>query len=138
MSVDLLVVRQRKQGVVKGARSGFERQLTAAQASTHGLDLLRGAAHFIGPKTLEVQLTSGETQQITAPQIFLDVGLRPEPLTIPGIERVPVLDSTSIMELTTIPDHLLIIGSDYIGLEFGQMFCRFGSQVTIIQAIPAC
>src|SRR5262249_13103925 len=136
LSVDLAAVRQRKLGIVEGARSGFERQLTAAHAATQRLDLLRGAAHFIGPKTLEVQLTSGQTRQVTAPQIFLYCVLQPERLTIPGIERVPVLDSTSIMELTTVPDHLLIIGSGYIGLEFGQMFQRFGSQVTLIQRNP--
>src|SRR5262245_34952938 len=62
--VDLAAVRQRKQGIVEGARSGFERQLAAAHASTQRLDLLRGAAHFISPRTLEVQLTSGQTQQI--------------------------------------------------------------------------
>ncbi len=136
ISVDLPTVRERKQAIVEGARSGFTTRITAAQAATDGLELLLGEAHFVGPETLEVQLTNGETQQITAPLIFLDVGLRPEQLTITGVEHVPVLDSTSIMELDTLPDHLIIIGSGYIGLEFGQMFRRFGSQVTLIQRNP--
>src|SRR5207245_11502221 len=61
---------------------------------------------------------------------------RPKQLTMKGLEKVSVLDSTTIMELDTVPEHLLVIGGGYIGLEFGQMFRRFGSQVTIIQHHP--
>jgi pyruvate/2-oxoglutarate dehydrogenase complex dihydrolipoamide dehydrogenase (E3) component len=132
VSVDLPAVRDRKQGIVEGARSRVESLATSAP----GLDLLRGEAHFIAPKALEVKRKGGETQQITAPLIFINVGARPEPLTIRGVERVSVLDSTSVMELDAVPDHLLIIGSGYVGLEFGQMFRRFGSQVTLIQRNP--
>jgi pyruvate/2-oxoglutarate dehydrogenase complex dihydrolipoamide dehydrogenase (E3) component len=132
ISVDLQAVRTRKQGIVEGARFGYESRLTAAQ----GVDLLRGEAHFLAPKTLEVALKGGETREITAPLIFIDTGDRPEPLAIKGAESVSVLDSTTIMELDTLPEHLLIIGGGYIGLEFGQMFRRFGSQVTIIQRGP--
>src|SRR5258706_9435251 len=132
ISVDMQVVRKRKQGIVEGARLAFESRITATQ----GLDLLMGEAHFIAPKTLEVHLKSGETQQITAPMIFIDTGDRPKQLTIKGVESVSVLNSTTIMEMDTVPEHLLIIGGGYIGLEFGQMFRRFGSQVTIIQHHP--
>jgi pyruvate/2-oxoglutarate dehydrogenase complex dihydrolipoamide dehydrogenase (E3) component len=125
-------IRQRKQGIVEGARLDFESRIEATQ----GLDLLRGQAHFIAPKTLEVHLKGGETQQITAPLIFINTGARPEPLTIKGVESVSVLNSTTIMELDTVPEHLLIIGGGYIGLEFGQMFRRFGCQVTLIQRRP--
>src|SRR5260370_6118176 len=114
------------------ARSDLESRIEA----TPGLDLLRGEAHFIASKTLEVYLKGGETHQITAPMIFIDTGDRPEQLTIKGVESVPVLNSTTIMELDTVPEHLLIIGGGYIGLEFGQMFRRFGSQVTLIQRSP--
>src|SRR5262249_59686402 len=62
-----------------------------------------------------------------------DTGTRSKPLAIPGAGDVPVLDSTSIMELDELPEHLIIIGGGYIGLEFGQMFRRFGSEVTIVQ-----
>ena len=134
ISVDLQAVRTRKQGIVEGARLGYESRLTALQGS--GLDLLRGDAHFIAPKTLEVSLKDGQTREITAPLIFIDTGDRPEPLTIKGVESVSVLNSTTIMELDTLPEHLFIIGGGYIGLEFGQMFRRFGSQVTIIQPRP--
>src|SRR6266567_4630496 len=118
ISVDMRVVRKRKQGIVQGARSGFESRIKA----TPGLDLLRGEAHFIAPKTLEISLKGGQTQQMTAPLIFIDTGDRPEQLTIQGVQSVPVLNSTTIMELDTVPEHLLIIGGGYIALEFGQMF----------------
>ncbi|MBO0781890.1 MAG: mercuric reductase [Ktedonobacteraceae bacterium] len=133
-SVDMQAIRERKQSIVEGARLGYENRLTAAQG--RNLDLLRGEAHFIAPKTLEVSLKDGEKQEITAPLIFIDTGDRPEPLTIKGVENVSVLNSTTIMELDTLPEHLLIIGGGYIGLEFGQMFRRFGSQVTVIQRRP--
>ena len=132
ISVELQAVRKRKQGMVEGARRGYESPLTSVQ----GLDLLRGEAHFIAPKTLKVSLENGETREITAPLIFINTGARPEQLAIKGVESLSVLDSTTIMELDTLPEHLLIIGGGYIALEFGQMFRRFGSQVTIIQRHP--
>ena len=132
ISVDLQAIHTRKQSIVEGARLGYENRLTEAQ----GIDLLRGEAHFLAPKTLEVSLKGGETREITAPLVFIDTGDRPEQLTIKGIENVSVLNSTTLMELDTLPEHLLIIGGGYIGLEFGQMFRRFGSQVTIIQRGP--
>jgi pyruvate/2-oxoglutarate dehydrogenase complex dihydrolipoamide dehydrogenase (E3) component len=129
ISVDMQAIRKRKQGIIEGARLDLESRIKATQ----GLDLLRGLAHFIAPKTLEVSLKGGETQQITAPLIFINTGDRPEQLAIKGVERVSVLNSTTLMELDTLPEHLLITGSGYVGLEFGQMFRRFGSQVTLIQ-----
>src|SRR5713101_4742781 len=132
ISVDMQAVRKRKQGIVVGARLDLESRIKATQ----GLDLLRGLAHFIAPKTLEVSVKGGETREITAPLIFIDTGDRPEPLAIKGVASVSVLNSTTIMELDTVPEHLFIIGSGYVGLEFGQMFRRFGSQVTLIQHNP--
>src|SRR5258707_1424577 len=132
ISVDMQVVRKRKQGIVEGARLAFESRIEATQ----GQDLLMGEAHFIAPNTLQVHLKSGETHQITAPMIFIDTGDRPEQLTIKGIESVSVLNSTTFMELDTVPEHLLIIGGGYTALVFEQMFRRFGSQVTLIQRRP--
>ena len=132
ISVDLQAIHQRKQGIVEGARLDLESRIEATQ----GLDLLRGHAHFIAPKTLEVHLKGGETRELTAPLIFINTGARPEQLAIKGVESVSVLDSTTIMEMDTLPEHLLIIGGGYIALEFGQMFRRFGSQVTLIQHSP--
>ncbi len=106
--------------MVASARLAFESRIKATQ----GLDLLRGEAHFIAPKTLEVSFKDGETREITAPLIFIDTGARPEQLAIKGVESVSVLNSATIMELDTLPEHLLIIGSGYVRLEFGQMFRR--------------
>jgi pyruvate/2-oxoglutarate dehydrogenase complex dihydrolipoamide dehydrogenase (E3) component len=127
--VDMTKVRQRKRDIVKSFRQGSQRRIE----STEGVDLLMGEASFTDPKTLQVRLDSGETRQIAANTIFINAGARPAKPSLAGIEEVATLDSTSIMELDTVPEHLLVIGGGYIGLEFGQMFRRFGSQVTVIQ-----
>lgn len=129
VQVDMTVVRQRKRDIVNSFRSGNERRIE----STDGVDLLMGEAHLTGRQTVEVLLNSGEKRQLTARTIFLNGGARPARPAINGLNHVPALDSTSIMELDTVPEHLLVMGGGYIGLEFGQMFRRFGSQVTIIQ-----
>jgi pyruvate/2-oxoglutarate dehydrogenase complex dihydrolipoamide dehydrogenase (E3) component len=128
VSVDLAAVRERKRAMVAGARENY-----AGRLAQDGLDLIEGEAHFTGPTTIEIALTDGGTRQTSAPVIVIDTGTRPKPLAITGADDVPVLDSTSIMELNELPDHLIILGGGYIGLEFGQMFRRFGSEVTIVQ-----
>jgi len=127
ISVDLAKVRQRKREVVESFRSGNEKRLTG-----ENLELIYGLAHFTGPKTLQIDLRDGGTRTLTADWIFLNTGLRAAVPDIPGIHDVTYLTNESIMELDDVPDHLMIIGGGYIGLEFGQMFRRFGSQVTII------
>ncbi|MGW5112890.1 mercuric reductase [Nocardia sp. NPDC004123] len=128
VSVDLAAVRERKRAMVAGARENY-----ASRLAQDGLDLIEGEAHFTWPKSVEVASTDGGRRQISAPVIVIDTGARPKPLAIPGADQVPVLDSTSIMELDQLPEHLIIVGGGYIGLEFGQMFRRFGSEVTIVQ-----
>ena len=129
ISVDMKVVRERKRDIVESFRSGSERRIESAQ----GVDLLMGEARFVEQKVVEVQLNTGETRLLTASTIFINAGARPSIPPIDGIHNVPTLDSTSIMELDRVPEHLLIFGGSYIALEFGQMFRRFGSKVTIIQ-----
>src|SRR2546421_7029361 len=129
VTVDMIKVRQRKRDIVDSFRNSSQRRIE----STEGVDLLMGEAHFTGPKELEVRLTNGETRQLTANTIFINAGARPSKPSLEGLDSVSTLDSTSIMELDVVPDHLLIIGGGYVGLEFGQMFRRFGSQVTVIQ-----
>lgn len=129
VSVDMQVVRKRKRDIVESFRSGSERRIESAE----GVDLLMGEARFIEPKVVEVRLHTGETRTLAANTIFINAGARPAKPSIDGIENVPTLDSTSIMELDTVPEHLLVFGGSYIALEFGQMFRRFGSKVTIIQ-----
>jgi pyruvate/2-oxoglutarate dehydrogenase complex dihydrolipoamide dehydrogenase (E3) component len=128
VSVDLAAVRERKRAMVAGARQNY-----ASRLPQDNLDLIEGQAHFTGPNSVEIALTAGGTRQISAPLVVVDAGTRPKWLAITGTDRIPVLDSTSIMELDKLPEHLIIIGGGYIGLEFGQMFRRFGSEVTIIQ-----
>jgi len=129
ISVDMKVVRKRKRDIVDSFRSGSESRIK----QTEGVDLLMGEASFIGPKTIEVHMNTGETRQLTADLIFINTGERPAIPQVEGIEQIPTLNSTTIMELDSVPEHLLILGGGYIGLEFGQMFRRFGSQVTIVQ-----
>jgi pyruvate/2-oxoglutarate dehydrogenase complex dihydrolipoamide dehydrogenase (E3) component len=129
VSVDLAAVRERKRAMVAGARQNY-----ASLQAQDGLDLIEGEASFTGPKTIEVALTDGGTRQISAPVVVIDTGTRPKTPAIAGAKDVPVLDSTSIMELDELPEHLIILGGGYIGLEFGQMFRRFGSEITIIQS----
>lgn len=126
--IDLEVVRRRKRNMVESFRSGSERQIVAAD----GLDLIRGEASFTGANQLEVRLTAGDRRALTAPKIFINTGARASTPPIPGLNQIPTLDNASIMELDAVPDHLLVLGGGYIGLEFGQMFRRFGSKVTII------
>ena len=129
VQVEMAKVRQRKQAVVESFRNGSQRRLENAK----GVDLIFGEASFTAPKMVQVQMKSGETRHLTADTIFINTGGRPEKPPLPGLESVPTLDSTSIMELDTLPEHLLVLGGGYIGLEFGQMFRRFGSAVTIVQ-----
>src|SRR5215469_5523393 len=129
VSVDMTVVRQRKRNIVESFRGGSQRRLE----NTQRLDLLMGEAYFVSPKTLEVRLQSGEVRRLSAEKIFLNVGARPSTPSIEGIESVPVLNSTTIMELDTVPEHLIVLGGGYVGMEFAQMFRRFGSRVTVVQ-----
>jgi pyruvate/2-oxoglutarate dehydrogenase complex dihydrolipoamide dehydrogenase (E3) component len=129
VTVEMTEVRQRKRDIVNTFRDGVRQGIE----STGGLDLLLGEARFTGPKELEVNLNDGEAVQLTADNIFINVGARPMQPPIEGLDSVPTLNSTSIMELDEVPEHLLVLGGGYVGLEFAQMFRRFGSEVTIVQ-----
>jgi pyruvate/2-oxoglutarate dehydrogenase complex dihydrolipoamide dehydrogenase (E3) component len=131
VTVNLREVRERKQRVVEEFREGGLKGIQR----TENLDLLTGNAKFIGAHEIEVQLNDGTTRALTAEKIFINTGGRPAKPELAGIDQVPTLDSTSIMELDELPEHLLVLGGGYIGLEFGQMFRRFGSEVTIIQRV---
>ena len=108
-----------------GSEKGLER--------TKGLELVRGEARFQGHNAVEVTTPEGETRILSADKIFINTGTRPAIPPSINNSDVAVLDNASIMELEKIPEHLLVLGGGYIGLEFGQMFRRFGSEVTIIQ-----
>lgn len=126
--VDLEKIVQRKNKVVESFRGGA----TKGMEKTEGLSIIYGEAVFTGEKTLKVALKDGGEEDITAPHIFINTGTLPKIPPVPGLDTVKYLTNTSIMELTKLPSHLVIMGSGYIGLEFGQLFRRLGSQVTII------
>src|SRR5215831_1934115 len=127
VSIDMLRVRQRKRDIVTSFRGGSELRI----ANTPGLELIMGEARFSGRKTMQVN-----GSELHAELIFINTGGRPSKPPIQGLEQVPSLDSTSIMELDAVPEHLLVLGGGYVGLEFGQMFRRFGSAVTVVQRGP--
>ena len=129
VSVKLSRVRERKRAIVESFRNGSQNSLEKIP----GLDLIFGEASFIGLHSLEVRLRDGGTRQLNAPQVFINVGTRPFVPELPGLNEIPALNSTSIMELEVVPEHLIVLGGGYIGFEFGQMFARFGSKVSIIE-----
>lgn len=128
VTVSMSAVRRRKQKIVESFHDGVLQNIK----KTEGLELLRGEARFIGSKLLEILLSEGGTRLLTAERIFINTGARSATPRIPGLDTVVTLDSSSIMELESLPSHLLVMGGGYVGLEFGQMFRRFGSQVTIV------
>ena len=120
--VDMARVRERKRAIVESFRASNERRLESAN-----VELIRGEGRFVGPKRIEV---NGRT--LEAEWIFINTGLRSRVPEIEGIADVPLLDNESVMELDVVPEHLLVLGGGYVGLEFAQMFRRFDSQVTVI------
>ncbi len=129
VSVDMRKVRGRKRAMVDSFRAGNLRRIEAAE----GLDLISGEASFTGPRTLAVRTDDGEALELVAESVFINAGARPANPPIEGLDEVPALNSTSVMELGELPEHLLVLGGGYVGLEFAQMFRRFGSEVTVVQ-----
>jgi pyruvate/2-oxoglutarate dehydrogenase complex dihydrolipoamide dehydrogenase (E3) component len=129
VEINMTVVRRRKRDIVEQFRGGSEKSLNNAE----GIDLLLGDARFVGPKELEVDLNGDGDLRLTADRVFINTGTRPAMPPVEGLVDVPALDSTTIMELDEVPEHLVVLGGGYVGLEFGQMFRRFGSDVTIVQ-----
>jgi pyruvate/2-oxoglutarate dehydrogenase complex dihydrolipoamide dehydrogenase (E3) component len=136
VAVDMAQVRQRKQAIVDDFRTGGQRRLEKAD----NVELIFGEGRFTAPKVVEVTLKAGGARTLTADTIFINTGGRPARPAFAGLDPGSqaelgnqALDSTSIMELDALPEHLLVLGGGYIGLEFGQMFRRFGSAVTVVQ-----
>lgn len=132
ISIDMVKVRERKRKIVESFRSGNEAWI----AKTQNLELIFGEARFTGPKTISVHTKDGNDRELSAEKIFINAGARPSRPKLSGLSDVPSLDSTSIMELDSVPEHLLVLGGGYVALEFGQLFRRFGSQVTIVESGP--
>ena len=124
LRVDLPAIVERKNAIVQQFRSGQERHV---EQRRERLDLYRGHGRFVAPKRLQV-----DGQQVEGERIFINTGTRPEIPRIEGIAESKCLTHATVMELPEIPEHLIVLGGGYIGLEFGQMFRRFGSRVTVL------
>ncbi|CAG5069324.1 putative pyridine nucleotide-disulfide oxidoreductase RclA [Dyadobacter sp. CECT 9623] len=129
IKIDFETIRDRKDEIVKSMRGSLEKGF----AGTENLEVIYGDAHFSGEKEITISLNDGGSEVVSGELIFINTGLSPVIPDIPGIQEIHYLTSTSILDIEDIPEHLLILGSGYIGLEFGQMFSRFGSKVTIIE-----
>ncbi|MCZ6778474.1 MAG: mercuric reductase [Acidobacteria bacterium] len=128
VQVDLEKVVRRKQAIVERFRSGSH----ASLEKTANVDLIAGDAAFEAPQRIEVRSKGQDPRHLRSEHIFINTGTRPAKPAIAGLEEIPFLDNASIMELETLPEHLVVLGGGYIGLEFAQMFGRFGSRVTIV------
>ena len=127
VSVDLRAVKKRKDAIVMNSRNGVEKWLRGTENCT----VFNGAASFESPTKLRV----GE-DLLEAEHIFLNVGARPAIPAMKGVDTVPFLTSTTILDLEELPEHLVVVGGGYVGLEFAQMFRRFGSEVTVVDTNP--
>src|SRR5918994_1061467 len=101
--------------------------------NTENLDLIRGEASFFDARTVRVERAGGEDLHLRSEKIFINTGAKPVIPPIDGLGQVAFLDSTSVMELNELPEHLIVVGGGYVAIEFGQMFRRYGSRVTIIE-----
>jgi pyruvate/2-oxoglutarate dehydrogenase complex dihydrolipoamide dehydrogenase (E3) component len=123
VGVDLPGIVARKDRIVDQWRSGIERKIEERKT----LRLIRGQARFVGPHEVRV---GDET--LRSDRIFINTGARPDVPPVEGLAQVGFLNNATIMQLQQLPEHLLVLGGGYVGLEFGQMFRRFGSRVTIV------
>ena len=124
IAVDMKKVKERKDGVVRRSNEGVEKWLKGMENAA----VYEGHARFAGPHTVEV----GDAI-LEADKIFVNVGARATIPPVEGISTVPYLTNSGMMDVDSLPEHLVIVGGGYIALEFGQMYRRFGSEVTIVQ-----
>jgi pyruvate/2-oxoglutarate dehydrogenase complex dihydrolipoamide dehydrogenase (E3) component len=125
--IDMQRVKARKDTVSGASRTGLETSLD----STENITVYRGHARFESPHEISVG-----GARLTAESIFLNVGGRAVVPSLPGLDQIPYLTNSSMMDVDFLPRHLIIVGGSYIGLEFGQMYRRFGSEVTILEKAP--
>jgi pyruvate/2-oxoglutarate dehydrogenase complex dihydrolipoamide dehydrogenase (E3) component len=127
VGVDMKAVKARKDAIVEASRGGVERSLKTLKGCT----VYEGHARFIAEKKVAVN-----GSELAADRIFINVGARATIPPIPGLEHVPYLTNSSMMDIDFLPAHLIILGGSYVGLEFAQVYRRFGSEVTVIELAP--
>jgi len=128
--VDMAQVVSRKRKMVEGL---VAQQLDAFRTS--GTELILGQAQFVGPKTVQVALNDGGTRLMSGDRVFLDLGTRPHVPPIPGLAEA-ALTNIELLELDRLPEHLVVLGGGYVGLEFAQAYRRFGSRITLVERGP--
>jgi pyruvate/2-oxoglutarate dehydrogenase complex dihydrolipoamide dehydrogenase (E3) component len=131
LAIDMERVRQRKRDMVDGL---IAMHLEKYQAS--GAELIMGAGRFVAPKTIEVNLNDGGTRLLMGEQVFLNLGTRATVPSIPGLAQAGPLTNIELLELDRLPEHLVVLGGGYVGLEFAQAYRRFGSRVTLVEHGP--
>ncbi len=127
VGVDMKAVKARKDAVVGRSRNGVERSLKTLKGCT----VYEGHARFVGPKKVKI----GD-DVLKADKIFINVGGRALVPPIPGLDQVPYFTNSSMMDVDFLPPHLVVLGGSYIGLEFAQVYRRFGSEVTVVELAP--
>ena len=127
IAVDMKAVKARKDAIVAPSRNGVERSLK----SLDGCTVYQGHGRFVSRNEVQV----GETV-LSAPQIFINVGGRASVPPMPGLDQVAYLTNSSMMDVDFLPEHLIVVGGSYIGLEFAQAYRRFGSKVTVVEMAP--
>jgi pyruvate/2-oxoglutarate dehydrogenase complex dihydrolipoamide dehydrogenase (E3) component len=132
VTVDMKRVYKRKRAMVERFRGNGQKTLE----TTPNVELVFGEARFKDTKRVVVELKAGGTRELEGKRVVINSGCRPAVPQIPGLDKIPFLDSSSIMELTVLPKHLVVLGGGYIGLEFCQMFRRFGARVTVVNRDP--
>ena len=130
-AVDMAAIIARKDAIIGAMREGVRSNLTK---ETPGITVLHGHAAFSGPRTVQVELENGKTQELKAKKVFINTGTRAAIPDIDGLDGLPYLTTTQLLDLKELPEHLVILGGGYIGLEFSQLYRRLGSQVTIIES----
>jgi pyruvate/2-oxoglutarate dehydrogenase complex dihydrolipoamide dehydrogenase (E3) component len=129
--IDMAKVRERKRDMVKGEVAAVLQQYKAT-----GAELIMGTGNFVAPKTLEVRLNDGGTRVLAGDQVFINIGTHAAIPNVPGLDAAGPLTNIELLELDYVPQHLIVLGGGYVGLELAQAYRRFGSRVTIIEYGP--
>ncbi len=130
-SVDMQTVQRRKRLMVEGLR-----QMHLDATTKSGAELIMGNARFVAPRTVEIDLNNGGKRTISGDRVFLDLGSRATIPELPGLAAAKPMTHVETLDLDRLPEHLIVLGGGYVGLELSQAFRRFGSRVTVIEAGP--